>query len=274
MLGSMGSERAPALGLSLEVGDRGEFVGAGQVGDRMTDTQVAGGERIRVTAGSHGDHVGGPRANARERQEVGAESFRVRIVKIEVTIDHGLRHGGDRRRSSARHPGLGIVAEANERERVGELMRESERRGGERNAVALRQPGGDGGRTHDADLLSHDHPNDRLESIPSTNHPKTRPGGNQRRQQWIGGQVCVGGFDVIVETKEAPHPSHLIHDGLEGREMGGEAKMIALAVVGGSEIKLDNPGVTTDRHGSAIGRGAIVVEVEELHTCGDAGREV
>jgi hypothetical protein len=270
----MGTERTPVFGTRFEIGDGRELAGSGEVGDSLTDAEIPGGESVDIAPGSHGDNIGGPGADAGEGNEVGPETGRVRVVQIEITVDNGLGDRRDRGRSPARHSGLWVIAEAHEGERIRELVGEPERWSREGDSMTFGQASRHRGGAGDTDLLADDHSHHRLEPVPATDHTKTGTIDDKGAEQRILGEVRVGRFHVVIETKEAAHSGDLIDDRLEGRQMSGKAQMVGLAIIGSGEIKLDHTRVATDGHGPTVGRGALIIHHERFDTSSDPRSQV
>ena len=259
MLGGMGTKRTPVFSPRCEVGDGWEFVGSGEPGYGLADAKIAGREGVRISTGAHGHDIGRPRANPREGQKVRPESFRVGVVEVKLPINHGLsdrRNGGS---SAARHCRLMVITKTDQCQRIRKQVREAQRRGDEPHPVALGEASGDGRGASNAHLLTNNHPNNRLESIPATDNTKTGARSHERAKKPVIGKVAVGRRHIVIEPEEAPHPGHLINDGLIRRQMSGEQKMVGLTVIGGREIKFDHTRMATDRHRPTIGRGAVVI---------------
>ncbi len=270
----MGTKRAPALGERLEVSDGGKIVGSGEVGDRLTDAEIPGGECVDITPGSHGDDIGSPGADTGKGDEGSPEPVWIRIVEIEVTVDHSLGNRRDRGGPPTWHSGFWVIAEADQGKRVGELVGEPERGRREWDSVTFGQASRHGGGTGNADLLADNHSHHRLEPIPATDHTKPGTGGYEGAENRIVREVGVGRLHIVVEAEEPAHSGDLIDDRLEGRQMSGEEKMIRLPLVRRGEIKLDNAGVAADGHGPTIRRGAIDISDKRFDTGGDPRSKV
>lgn len=258
----MGTKRAPVFGARFKVGDGGKLVGSGEVGNRLSDAEIAPRERIGITSSPHGDNISSPRTDARKGQEVGPEPDGIRVVKIEVAIDHGLCNGRDGGRPPPRHSGFGVIAEADKGEWIRELMRKAERRRRERDAVPFCESRRHSRSAGNADLLADDHPHHRLESIPTSDNAETGTGGHKGSEKRIIRQMPVRRLHIVIEAKESTHPSNLVDDRFKSRQMCGETEVIGLTVVGGGEIKLDHAGVAANGHGPAIGRAGVVTHHE------------
>jgi hypothetical protein len=266
MLGGMGTKRTPVFSPRCEVGDGWEFVGSGEPGDGLADTEIASREGVRVSTSAHGHDIGRPRANPRQGQKVRPESFRVRIMEVKFSIGHCLsdrRNGGG---SATRHRRLTVVTKPDQGQRIRKQVREAQRRGDEPCAVALGEVSSDSRGPSNAHLLADNYPNNRLESIPATDNSKTGARGHERAKQSITGKVFVSLRHVVIEPEEATHPGHLIDDRLIRRQMSGKQKMFGLTVIGGREIKFDHTRMATDRHRPTVGRGAVFISDKRLHS--------
>jgi hypothetical protein len=266
MLGGMGTERTPVFSQRFEVEDGWEFVGSGEPGYGLADAKIAGREGVRISTGAHGHNISGPRTNPREGQKVRPEAFRVRIVEVKFSIGHRLSdrsNGGD---PAARHRRLTVITKTDQGQRIRELMREAQRRGGEPYPVAFGEASGDSRGASNAHLLADNYPNNGLESIPATDNSKTWARCHERAKQPITSKVFVGRLYVVIEPEEATHPRYLIDDRLIRRKMRREPEVVGLTIIGGREVKLDHPRVATDRHSPTIGRGAVVISDKRLHS--------
>lgn len=255
----MGTERTPVFSQRFEVEDGWEFVGSGEPGYGLADAKIAGREGVRVSTGAHGHNISGPRTNPREGQKVRPEAFRVRIVEVKFSNGHRLRDRSNSGGPAARHPRLTVITKTDQGQRIRELMREAQRRGGEPHPVALGEASGDGRGASNAHLLADNYPNNGLESIPATDNSKPWARCHERAKQRITSKMFVSRLHVVIEPEEATHPGYLIDDRLIRRKMRREPQVVGLTIIGGREIELDHPRVATDRHSPTIGRGAVVI---------------
>ena len=274
MLGGMGTKRTPVFSPRCEVGDGWEFVGSGEPGDGLADTEIASREGVRVSTGAHGHDIGRPRANPREGQKVRPEAFRVRIVEVKFSIGYRLSDRSNSASAAARHCRLTVIAETDQGQRIRELMRKAQRRGDEPHPVALGEASGDGRGPSNTHLLADNYPNNGLESIPATDNSKTWARGHERAKQRITSKMFVSRLHVVIEPEEATHPGYLIDDRLIRRKMRREPQVVGLTIIGGREIELDHPRVATDRHSPTIGRVAVVISDKRLHSRGYPWTEV
>ena len=259
MLGGMGPKRTPVFSPRFEIRDGWEFGGSGEVGDGLADPEIPGREGVRISTSPHRHDIGGPRANPWEGKKVRPKSFRVRIVEVEFPVNHSLSDRSNGGGPAARHSGLMVITKTDQGQRIRKQVSEAQPRSGDPCAVALGEASGNGRGAGNADLLANDHPNNGLKSIPATDNTKTRARGHERAQQPITSKVSVGRLHVVIKPKKAAHPGHLIDDRLIRRQMSGEEKLVGLMVVGGGEIKLNNTRMATDRHGSTVGRDAVII---------------
>jgi len=158
-----------------------------------------------------------PGPQARKRLELGGQFFqRHPRVQIQRPIRRGRREGVD-----ALHPPAGHAqsikisgCQCRRRWKAAELAERAEFVG---PAVAGGDPPRDRARGRDRHLLSDDHANRCLETVPGARDPDMRQAPHERAEHRIFAED--GRRRRVVERKEPPDPCHVIDQGVQSREM-------------------------------------------------------
>ena len=238
--------RAPLFGTRPEPGRvDGELERTG----RGDDAEVAGEKRVGVAGRAHRDRRRGPRADARER-----EQLVVQLGAVAALVDHerpvGERGGQRPQRlgpggGHREHGRIGV----GDRRGFGETVREAAVGARERFPAGDDQASGVGARTARRHLLAEHGPQRELRRIDGAGHAPAGRLGDQRRERGVGREVGVDGDRVGVEVEQPAAP---VHGGGEVAQVG-EREPAANVV--DERHELDDPVTVGEAQDAAVRAG-------------------
>ena len=151
--------------------------GRGRGRERVADADVGGQEDVGMAERAQRDVVGGPGADARDRQQSARRTSsrsgpRSRAMSPEASAAAQARPAPGRARAASAAPRGRAPAR---RRRVGEEVGQRRRRGsGSGSPYSRDEPGRGGARAGDADLLAEHGPHRELVAVDVTGHPQPR----------------------------------------------------------------------------------------------------
>jgi len=170
--------------------------------------QVVGGEGIRMPERAQGHVVGGPRADAGQRDPACGEILqRAFGAEVDATFEQRTRQAADRVGARAGQADRGEV-DIDQPVRCREQMGQSIERNRQRRSVPLRQPRGQRARGGHAHLLADHRAHRDLETIPAARQPQPRARVQQGTQACVVAQCLRDDMRIRIQVEHAPQPLH------------------------------------------------------------------